>query len=277
MSSSEWAEFRQLKLKFSSQQTCFHQILFKPHNIRVEEESKPRDRTLFLANIPPWATPQVIKKIFRVNGNISNVFFQLQPSVGAPDPRPEPNSTFSTDRFTDPYSMESGFKFAYVVFEKSVGVKTAMTKMDLSKEYIASTDSFPIVTGVVRWNTRYNSVLKKENKLKEEIDAFMKKYDEEENLRKKREAEDKEPDDDGWTTVGPKKERKVQSKDEQQTTGRKTNMKGRRQKKKLELKNFYSHQIREEKISKVQELRAKFEKDKEKIAKMKSERKFRPF
>merc|ERR1712107_674981 len=116
----------------------------------------------------------------------------------------------------------------------------------------------------------------KENKLKEEIDAFMKKYDEEENLRKKREAEDKEPDDDGWTTVGPKKERKVQSKDEQQT-GRKTNMKGRRQKKKLELKNFYSHQIREEKISKVQELRAKFEKDKEKIAKMKSERKFRPF
>ena len=41
--------------------------------------------------------------------------------------------------------------------------------------------------------------------------------------------------------------------------------------------NFYRFQIREEKVKKLDVLRKKFEEDKEKIAAMKAQRKFKPF
>ncbi len=54
---------------------------------------------------------------------------------------------------------------------------------------------------------------------------------------------------------------------------------GRRLKKKKgkELQHFYSHQLKDDKIAKIRELREKFEQDKLKISQMKAERKFRPF
>ena len=48
-------------------------------------------------------------------------------------------------------------------------------------------------------------------------------------------------------------------------------------KKKKELTNFYRFQMLEEKIGKLQHLRQKFEQDKERIAKMRQHRKFKPF
>ena len=43
------------------------------------------------------------------------------------------------------------------------------------------------------------------------------------------------------------------------------------------IRGFYSHQIKEDKMNNIRALREKFEEDKQKIAKMKQERKFRPF
>ena len=104
----------------------------------------------------------------------------------------------------------------------------------------------------------------------------MKDYDANvaENKRKNEELE--EPDDEGWITVA-KVDRRPKKKQGENNDDRSKNKKGRRKKKKLELQNFYSHQIKEEKLNKIQMLRKKFEQDKQKIAKMKSERKFRPF
>lgn len=51
----------------------------------------------------------------------------------------------------------------------------------------------------------------------------------------------------------------------------------RKKKKQLELKNFYRFQIRQEKVEKLEELRQKFEEDKQRVAMMKESRKFKPF
>lgn len=48
-------------------------------------------------------------------------------------------------------------------------------------------------------------------------------------------------------------------------------------KKTTELKNFYRFQIKEEKIKDLDNLRKKFAEDRERVAKMKEQRKFKPF
>ncbi len=51
----------------------------------------------------------------------------------------------------------------------------------------------------------------------------------------------------------------------------------RTKKKDTELKNFYRFQIRDDKMKQLDTLRKKFEEDKERVAKMKDARKFKPF
>lgn len=65
------------------------------------------------------------------------------------------------------------------------------------------------------------------------------------------------------------KRKKVTSADSKQRS--------RKKKKQLELKNFYRFQIRQEKVEKLEELRQKFEEDKQRVALMKESRKFKPF
>jgi ribosomal RNA-processing protein 7 len=48
-------------------------------------------------------------------------------------------------------------------------------------------------------------------------------------------------------------------------------------KKQTELKGFYRFQIKEEKMRDLESLRKKFAEDKERVAKMKEQRKFKPF
>merc|ERR1712012_1334290 len=109
--------------------------------------------------------------------------------------------------------------------------------------------------------------------ISDEIDTFMKDYDKNVADMKQKNEELEEPDGDGWVTVTKKIDTK-KSKPSSDVSKKDTS---KRKKKKLELVNFYSHQIKEEKINKIQLLRKKFEQDKQKIAQMKTERKFRPF
>jgi ribosomal RNA-processing protein 7 len=51
----------------------------------------------------------------------------------------------------------------------------------------------------------------------------------------------------------------------------------KKKKRTYELKNFYAHQMREEKREQLARLRKKFEEDKARIERMKSARKFKPF
>lgn len=107
------------------------------------------------------------------------------------------------------------------------------------------------------------------NELKEKADSFMEIFErmeheekEEEKKRVTLEAED------GWTLVTHKGKR---NKDDVRKVRHK------KKDKKKELNNFYTSQIREAKRDQLALLREKFEKDKERIGKLKLARKFNPF
>merc|ERR1712034_42933 len=132
--------------------------------------------------------------------------------------------------------------------------------------------------GLRRWAEEYNQTMcVEQDTVKENIEQFMLSYDQQVAKDKKANDELEEPDEDGWVTV-TRNVKKPPAKPEQEVS-EKEKAKGkkiRKKKKKLVLQNFYSHQIKEDKLSRIQDLRNKFEEDKQKIAKMKSERKFRP-
>jgi ribosomal RNA-processing protein 7 len=50
-----------------------------------------------------------------------------------------------------------------------------------------------------------------------------------------------------------------------------------RKRKSKELANFYKFQMKEEKLKRIDDLKSKFEADKQKQLKMKQDRKFKPF
>lgn len=58
--------FKILQIKFKEESAHAHQLFFKQHAVRVLEPSKPTDRTLFCANIPPWLDTDALKRIFQV-------------------------------------------------------------------------------------------------------------------------------------------------------------------------------------------------------------------
>jgi len=263
--------FRILHVKFREDCKTAHDVFFKPHSVRSEEVKKPSDRTIFAANIPPWATVDSVKRIFQPNGPIEAVYFQNEPSVGSP---PEPSDPHFPDH-DDPYRVGYGFKYAYIVFARPSGQLNAMTKMDVSFPRCCSTKEHPIALGVKKWVNEYNSGIVKESTLQESVDKYMKEYDTKVSKEKQEEEELGEPDEDGWVTVTKAaKKPAAPVKKESETSVRKN---GKKKKKKSELKNFYTFQMKDEKLNRIQELRRKFEEDKKKITKMKMERKFRPF
>ena len=87
-----------------------------------------------------------------------------------------------------------------------------------------------------------------ESYIKKEIAEYMREYDEKVEQRLSQENSDgDEVDEDGWTTVSNKKKRGQFAPKRKESTIGKLQDKEERTKKKQELKNFYTFQIRESK------------------------------
>ena len=112
--------------------------------------------------------------------------------------------------------------------------------------------------------------------LKEEVDEYMKEFEEEEEtVRLEKIRRSREMDDDGFMPVRAKnKAKRITENNLKRKSG---NSRSRGEKKPKELTNFYRFQMREEKKEALQSLREQFERDKERVARMKADRKFKPF
>lgn len=95
-----------LWVRFDEESTDRHQLFFKEHSVRNQEPEYPRNQTLFVLNVPPYATTDCLKRAFtELCGNVRSVTF----------------------------SSSKGFKTAYVVFEKEAYLDKAM---ELSKDRV---------------------------------------------------------------------------------------------------------------------------------------------
>jgi len=244
--------FKVIPIQFSSTSTTCHELFVKEHSVRNQSEDKPPDRTLFILNVPPYATEDSFKRVFSCVGPVTKVTFQEKPSS---------KNTVSEGA----NKTLTGFKVAYVIYQKSSSVQKAL---NLTKLEPLSTDDHPIITGIQKWAKEYNSQICDQSKLQQEVDSFMKRFDVQAEKQKQR---GKQADDGGWTVVtkkGLSRKKSVTDKVLQKT------QKGEKRK---HLTDFYTFQKRESKMNHLIEMRRKYEEDKKKVNTMKRERKFRPF
>lgn len=170
------------------------------------------------------------------------------------------------------------FRVAYIVFKHASGVKAAK-RHPASTPLIVSSTNRPIRTGIRKWIQQYSDSLIKASSLQQDVDQFMNNYDEQkekEAERQKQEAEQQQEDEEGWVKV-TKSSRGVKVRPHSEVANERTLQKEKRKKARKELLNFYTWQHRNTQKEHIAELRKKFEEDKQRIAVLRAQRKFRPY
>ena len=152
-----------------------------------------------------------------------------------------------------------------------------MTKMNVSLPILVASKEHPVEMGANKWRQEYNSgIITDMDKLLEEVEAGVARLD----AVKEKEIHDAEEkfedaDEDGWVTVSRHTSKKPVGKRAEKVQA-KVKAKENRKRKRKELEHFYKTQVKESKLRKLDELKAKFEQDKQKQLEMKRDRKFKP-
>ncbi|XP_076621001.1 ribosomal RNA-processing protein 7 homolog A [Colletes latitarsis] len=243
--------FKSLWIRFDKENTDEHQLYFKEHSIRKQDPRHSRKRTLFVLNIPPYVTTNVLTSVFsELCGTVSNLYF----------------------------TNSKGFKAAYIVFEKESALEKAL---ELAANCIITLNNKDNIclTGLAKWCKEYNDSIYNEDKMRKEIEDYMCNYDKEiaNNTANAKLVEEEAKDNDGWVTVSGRKKRRQFPLSRKECTTNKIQRKEEQKNKKKELLNFYTFQIRESKKQNLAELRKKFELDKKRLQDLKSKRTFKPF
>ncbi|KAF9791538.1 hypothetical protein SFRURICE_003234 [Spodoptera frugiperda] len=255
-------DFKAVQLKLTEDSVAPHTIYLKEHVVREHTADKPQGRTLLVVNVPPYADEKGITNAFREAGSVQSVQLCLKPSTA---------EVKLIKKFLPDPSITT-FKAAYIVFKKVAELDKALKLSELQP---MNSEDHQITTGIKKWIEEYNNTIVLPKVLKENVETFMKQFDENTKKADKKEKELEQEDDEGWVTVT--KRGKVQSFARSEKVENKIMQKEEKNKKRKELKNFYTFQIRESKMKHIVSLRQKFEEDKRKIAQIKQSRRFKPF
>ncbi|XP_065354296.1 ribosomal RNA-processing protein 7 homolog A [Calliphora vicina] len=259
--------YKAVPLRVTANVEHCHSIYMKEHFIRLMDPNKPKGRTLFLLNIPPYVTEKSLELFFNRTGTVVSVTFAEKPGKEETDKWMQNITEFSNKE--PPFK----FKVAYIVFKTTNNVERALqiNSIDLYNE---ATGDATIESGMQLWHSQYQLKQLDVAKTQKYINEYMADYDEREREAAAA-AKNSEADADGWVTVG--KQGRNSGFEQKDTVIGKLEEKLERGKKKKELSNFYTFQIRESKMKNIIELRKKFEDDKKKIETLKQTRRFRPF
>jgi ribosomal RNA-processing protein 7 len=237
-----------------------------PEEVKDELEQLTRERTIFVTNIGFDMTPDDISSIFSKYGTVLEV--RMGNMLSDQDKKLLFMGLTAFNEIKKDPIASCGT--AHVLFENEKSVTKALKQPIQNIEYIPSEKP----QGLDRFVKLHKSqvLIPKKDKLK--IDKWMESYDrmvaKEEVMI---EALEGQPDQDGFIKVVPKKGQKRQL--PQTAEGIKANKKKKKNKGSVEI-SLYRFQNMEKKKEKLETLRDQFQKDKEKIAKMKGDRKFKP-
>uniref|UniRef100_A0A1B0BPM2 RRM domain-containing protein n=1 Tax=Glossina palpalis gambiensis TaxID=67801 RepID=A0A1B0BPM2_9MUSC len=259
--------YKVIPLRVSAEAEHCHSVFMKEHFIRLIDPNKPKGRTLFILNIPPYVTTQSLEKFFQQYGPVEFVIFAEKPGRDETEKWHENLTEFSNVK--PPFK----FKVAYVVFKKSASLGRALEASAINLFSDTTNESF-IESGMQLWHTQYQETILDIEQTQKHIEEYMAAYDERERLALEA-AKNSAADADGWITVG--KQGRDSGFEQKESVLNKLEQKIEKGKKKKELTNFYTFQIRESKMKNILELRKKFEEDKKKIEMIKQTRRFKPF
>ncbi|XP_014227466.1 ribosomal RNA-processing protein 7 homolog A [Trichogramma pretiosum] len=262
----EDAEYTVVGCRFDKNSDLDH-IRIKKHSVRNHEQEHPKGRTLFVLDVPPYATMLSLQRAFEeLCGPVEAVYFQQNkdsPTVQASDLQMKEKAI-------------RGFKTAYVVFKNSQSLDKAV-QLDKSSVLTMSTDKCPMLVGLKKYIKNYNSQIPHQQVLKERVTAYLKAYDKTVTMEAEAEKAAEEPDADGWVTVTSTKKRGKSGVPRKASVIEKIHKNEEKKKIQKTLVNFYRGEIRQRKKLELEELKKKFELDKKKIELMKSTRKFKVF
>ncbi|XP_018114236.1 ribosomal RNA-processing protein 7 homolog A isoform X1 [Xenopus laevis] len=293
-------------VKFSEERRTHHYLYIKEHKVREDlDQTRPQNRTLFVLNVPPYCTKESLSQIFTSCSPVESIELQDKPGpseaqssafskhfglkhLNCPHPArrgqetrvPQPLQIFrccptQCRTLDEAHISLQGFKVAYVVFKHPSGVQ-AFKSFKVKKPVVLSGVGHSIKTGINKWIDNYQASLTDVAELQAEVDEFMKGYDERvAEEEEKAKEEEGVPDEEGWVKVTRKGRRPGLARTE--AVNIRVTEKEKRKRAQKELLNFYAWQHRESKREHLAELRKKFEEDKQKIALMRAQRKFRPY
>ncbi len=246
------------------------------------------ERIIFVCNIGQDDDEDYLRGIFTQFGDINNVV--LSPSI-----------SFTSWNKADQQIIDPYQRHALITFAKEKGAKNAMGLVGVNiDESKAINDGEADEDDEMQqqkkkkkhdsWQQIYNASIIPRNALKEKTKKYMSLFHTKEAQllkEKQRLMPVGVPDEDGFVTVTSKKRaRKEDDVDDLEHIGISENGTGRtasgklprsRKKKSLVIENFYKFQKKQSQISKLKELRKKFNEDKKRVEKQKMSRKFNPF
>jgi ribosomal RNA-processing protein 7 len=234
-----------------------HEIFLKEHKIKATLSDGALKNILMAANLPPYLTNDHIRTIFKKFGDILDIKASVTPitDVSLIETAAQ---TPSTDLFN--------FKIAYITYKSYKGLEKALS---LKNELTPITEIENFSSGIARWYQEYEDDIKDEDELQTEIDSFMATYEDKEQNKSNVEEET-----DGWVTVTKDSAKAFQQKE---SMVNKVEDKLEKLKKKKELNNFYTFQIRESKRKDIISLRTKYSQDEKKMEAIKKNRKYKPY
>ncbi|KAI2666835.1 hypothetical protein H4Q32_026544 [Labeo rohita] len=251
--------FTVLSLRFSEDDAhaALHQLCVKEHRVRSESNTnRPLDRTLFVLNVPPYCSESVMTDVFGRFGPVQSV--ELNEKPGACESSDSDASKYFTAK------RRQCFRAAYVVFRDPSGV-TAAKRHPLNVPLVVSTADGPVKTGI-----RSECVC-----VCDDGDEDYDDDDDDDDVVCE-EVEQQQEDEEGWVKV-TKGSRGVKARPHSETANERTLQKEKKKKERKELLNFYTWQHRNTQKQHIAELRKKFEEDKQRIAVLRAQRKFRPY
>lgn len=232
-------------------------LFYRPH--RSNRKSGPSSDTgarpapaLFVTNLPGTATADDLANLFGDLGCGAVLRVEFGQLAGDGD---------------------SGLRYALLTFEqrKSMGVAMSLPVSEKTR-YTWALSSAVSDSGVETWLQRFQAARPSTSEVMARADKYIQEFSEkEEQTEAELERRRGVADSDGFTLVTRKQTARASG----QT--RASNRRGRNRKKKpsKELKDFYRFQLRENKRSKLMELRERFEEDRKRIEALKSKRKFK--
>lgn len=259
--------FTVVPIKFNSKSKAGHHLFIKEHNVKENELCKPKHRTLFVLNVPPYCGKEELENIFNEAGNIQEIYIHQKPTSCLPSE--------NISSFFKTIGPITGTRCAYIVFQLSTSIQKAKC-FSFDECKILANEAHQIPTGLKKWCLEYEQNICDTDLMKKEIDKWMIEFDTKAE-EEKSEAKENEgiADDEGWITVTKYGRNKPTPQTE--IAENKILSKEKRKRKRKELGNFYAFQMKDSKKEYIAQLRQKFEEDKKRIEMMKNARRFKPF
>ncbi|ORZ30311.1 ribosomal RNA-processing protein 7-domain-containing protein [Catenaria anguillulae PL171] len=222
-----------------------HTLFFRPHHSRHHHPLLPPNRTLYVTNVPIGSSEQQLSSLFKTAGHVERVAFG---PIDLQDPEDEGDSEASTPGAS-----------AYIVFKSPA----ALTRLPTTISSASWAPKHAVPLGLAASLTAFLEARSGRDALKAAAHEAIAAYDAH-KAEEERRLNSHIVDEDGFVLVTRKKGATVQA---VQAVAPKENVK----------KDFYRFQMREEKRSKLLELREKFEADKRRIDELKQARRFKPY